>query len=152
MTSRVPDNAAPFLLLATFRGMVDELHSRLASAGFPNVTASQGLALQAMGQGCTGIELALRLGVSKQAAARTIGILEAASFAERVRNPSDRREQIVKPSPNGLRMLAAAGEILSDIVMEWRERAGDHNVTVTLDTLANANHGSRPWTHSPVVF
>jgi DNA-binding MarR family transcriptional regulator len=152
VVSNIPDNAAPFLLLATFRGMVDELHRRLGEEGFPDVTASQGLAMQAMGEGCTGIELAQRLGVSKQAAARTIQTLHAANFAERVRNPQDRREHLVKPSANGRRMLAASGKILSDLVKEWRERAGDHNVSVTLTTLANAQHGSRPWTHAPVVF
>ena len=152
MASSVPDNAAPFLLLATFRGMVDELHRRLAAVGFSNVTAAQGLAMQAMGEGCTGIELAQRLGVSKQAAARTIQGLEAADIAKRIRNPNDRREQIVTPSATGLRMLAMSGEILSDLVQEWRQSAGDHDVNVTLNTLANANHGSRPWTHTPVDF
>ncbi len=64
-------------LLAAFRGLVDELHDRPAAEGHPAARPIHGFALQAIGpQGATAAELGVRLGVSKQAAGKTIDGLE----------------------------------------------------------------------------
>jgi DNA-binding MarR family transcriptional regulator len=142
----IPDHAMPFLLVASFRGVVDELHARLADRGFPGLTARHGFAMQALGPGCTTGELAQRLGVSKQAAAKTAASLEALGFVTREPNPADARERILTPTRRGARMLAESGRIIEDVVAGWRARLGDADVDATLRTLAGVDHGPRSTT------
>ena len=136
----------PFLLLATFRGLVDQLHERLAERGFPGVTATQGFSMQAIGSGCSGVELASRLGVSKQAAAKTLQSLEAAGFVQRTVSAADARRQHITPTARGTSMLVESGRIFTDLMAALRARVGDHDVDVTINTLARADHGARAHT------
>ena len=60
------------LLAGAFRDGVDALHVELAEQGHPEARPLHGFALQAIGpDGCTINELGQRLGVTKQAAAKT---------------------------------------------------------------------------------
>jgi len=67
----------PMLLFAGFRSIIDELHAELARRGHPDLRPAHGFALQAIGHGgATATETGRRLGVSKQAAGKTIERLE----------------------------------------------------------------------------
>lgn len=146
MHDDLPDNAVPFLLLASFRGLIDELHRRLAERGFGDVRAIHGMAMQAVGSGCTATELAKRLGVSKQAAAKTAQALGALELLHSEINPHDRRERRLNPTPRGNLMLAESGRILTELVGTWRETVGDDDVDITIRTLAATDHGRRSMT------
>src|SRR5580658_491145 len=62
----------PLLLVGAFRSLIDELHAELARQGHDLARPVHGFALQAIGpEGVTVSELGRRLGVSKQAAAKT---------------------------------------------------------------------------------
>ena len=62
----------PLLLAAAFRTLIDGLHDQLAARGHPDARPIHAFALQAIGpDGATVSELGRRLGVSKQAAAKT---------------------------------------------------------------------------------
>src|SRR6202008_1175695 len=62
----------PLLLAAAFRTLIDRLHDQLAPRGHPDARPIHAFALQAIGpDGATVSELGRRLGVSKQAAAKT---------------------------------------------------------------------------------
>src|SRR5690242_8909990 len=103
----------PFLLMSAFRALVDELHRRLADAGFTGLTPSHGFAMQALGAGCTAVELGHRLGVSKQAAAKTAKGLRDLGLIEQQPNPADARERKLVPTRRGLDMLNRSGRIIA---------------------------------------
>ncbi|HEX3721469.1 MAG TPA: MarR family winged helix-turn-helix transcriptional regulator [Nitrolancea sp.] len=146
MSDSLPDNMVPFLLMASFRGLIDDLHHRLAENGFGGVRAIHGMAMQAIGAGCTTTELARRLGVSKQAAAKTIQSLTALDLIATSTNPHDRRERRISSTVRGAAMLAESGRILTDIVRTWRDSLGDDAIDETIRTLASVNHGRRSLT------
>ena len=63
----------PLLLFAGFRALIDDLHAELARRGHPDVRPAYGFAMQAIGaHGATASEVGRRLGVSKQAAGKTV--------------------------------------------------------------------------------
>src|SRR5690606_12747542 len=98
MTSKPNDLAMPFLLMSAFRGLVDAVHADLEHAGFLGVRATHGFAMQAIGDGCTSVELGERLGVTKQAAAKTARSLEELDLVRRESVPSDRRARLLVPT------------------------------------------------------
>ena len=71
----------PVLLFAGFRSIIDELHAELARRGHPDLRPAHGFALQAIGPGgATAAETGRRLGISKQAAGKTIDRLEELGY------------------------------------------------------------------------
>ncbi|SFC16780.1 MarR family protein [Nocardioides terrae] len=142
----VDDVAMPFLLQSAFRNLVDSVHDALDAAGFPGVRATHGFAMQAIGTGCTSVELAERLGVSKQAATKTAQALETMGFIERAANPRDRRERLLRPTRRGRTMLRLSATAFRAELSAWRERVGDADVDTTLATLAQVGRGGRSHT------
>ncbi|WP_440713230.1 MarR family winged helix-turn-helix transcriptional regulator [Gordonia sp. FQ] len=137
------DVAMPFLLLSAFRGMVDAVHARLDDAGFSGVRATHGFAMQALGDGCSSVELGERLGVSKQAAAKTAAGLEELGFLAREPHPVDGRVRVLVPTARGREMLRLSGEAFTAEVGRWRAAAGDDAVDTTLRALAVTPWGPR---------
>lgn len=99
--------------------------------------------MQAIGLGCTSVELGQRLGVSKQAAAKTAQALEALGLIERVSHASDRRARMLAPTNRGQLMLELSAELFTKEVRRWRDQVGDDAVNATLETLAQADPGGR---------
>ena len=139
----VDDLAMPFLLMNAFRNLVDAVHTQLADQGFPGVRATHGFAMQAIGAGCTSVELGDRLGVSKQAAAKTATTLEGMGLVRREPHAHDGRQKLLVPTPAGRRMLRLSAAAFRAELGRWRERAGDGNVDATLATLSAAAAGGR---------
>ena len=68
-----PGWVLPLLLFGGFRALIDRLHDELARQGHPDMRPAYGFAMQAIGRdGATASELGRRLGVSKQAAGKTV--------------------------------------------------------------------------------
>lgn len=137
----VDDVAMPFLLDSAFRGLVDAVHADLADRGFPGVRATHGFAMQAIGDGCSSVELGERLGVSKQAATKTAQSLEELGFITRTSSTEDRRVRVLAPTPRGREMLRLSARAFRSEVAEWRFRVGDEAVDTTLAVLAAAPRG-----------
>lgn len=99
-------------LLGAFRALVDDVHADLARSGYPGARPVHGFALQAIGpSGATAAELGARLGVSKQAAGKTIDRLAERGWVGRATDPQDARRKIVTVTADGrgfLRESAAA--------------------------------------------
>ncbi|SDF38647.1 MarR family winged helix-turn-helix transcriptional regulator [Pseudonocardia oroxyli] len=95
-----------------------------------------GFALQAVGTGCTAADLGRALGVSKQAAAKTIAGLEAAGYVERSADPGDARRVVVRPTAHGRDLLARSAAIFDALRAEWANRLGE-------DTSARSRTPSR---------
>ncbi|MER7625583.1 MarR family winged helix-turn-helix transcriptional regulator [Streptomyces sp. NPDC126503] len=121
----------PLLLLGGFRTLIDGLHARLAEQGHPGLRPSHGFALQAIaarGEGSTASEIGRRLGVSKQAAGKTVDRLLALGYAERADDPADARRKLVRLTPHGHDALARSAAIFDELRAEWSAALGAERV------------------------
>jgi DNA-binding MarR family transcriptional regulator len=115
----------PLLLFSGFRSIIDELHAELARRGHPDLRPAHGFALQAIGPyGATASEVGRRLGVSKQAAGKTIDRLEEIGYVQRDGDDQDRRRKLVRITPHGLDALAMSAMIFEDIRSRWASALG----------------------------
>jgi len=131
--NQVDDNGQgfelPLLLFGGFRLLIDRLHTELARQGHPEARPAHGFALQAIGRaGATASELGRRLGVSKQAAGKTVDRLERLGYVERVDDEHDARRKLVRLTPLGLDMLARSAAIFDDLRAEWIRAFGARRV------------------------
>ena len=104
-----------FVLLAvTYRALVDELNSELASRGYSDLRTAHGFAFQRlMPGGATGNELAEFLDITKQAASQMVDYLEQRGYVTRQPHPRDKREKLVVLTEKGRACTQAAEEILA---------------------------------------
>jgi DNA-binding MarR family transcriptional regulator len=107
-----PGFELPLLLLAAFRSAIDGLHDELAERGHPQVRAIHGFALQGIGpDGASISELGRRLGVSKQAAAKTAANLERLGYAARAADDTDARAWRLHRTQRGEELLRLSATI-----------------------------------------
>jgi DNA-binding MarR family transcriptional regulator len=115
----------PLLLFGGFRAIIDELHAELAQRGHPDMRPAHGFAMQAVGSaGATATEVGARLGISKQAAGKTLDRLEQLGYVERARDESDRRRKIVRLTTRGIAALTESELIFEQIRQRWRDTLG----------------------------
>jgi DNA-binding MarR family transcriptional regulator len=126
----------PLLLFAGFRSLIDQLHAELASRGHPDVRPAYGFAMQAIGvHGASASDLGRRLGVSKQAAGKTVDRLEALGYAERIDDPADARRKLIRLTPRGIDSLVQAAEIFDDLRARWVAELGAERVELIESSL-----------------
>jgi DNA-binding MarR family transcriptional regulator len=115
----------PLLLFVGFRTLIDDLHAELAAQGHPDVRPAYGFAMQAIGDGgATASELGRRLGISKQAAGKTVDRLERLGYAERVDDETDARRKVVRLTPRGVDSLVRSAAIFGDLRARWAKTLG----------------------------
>jgi DNA-binding MarR family transcriptional regulator len=120
-----PGYELPLLLAGAFRALIDALHEELAVRGHPDARPVHGFALQAIGpDGSTVSELGRRLGVSKQAAAKTAAALERVGYVDREPAPADRRAVRLQRTARGEEMLALSAEIFAVLRADYAETIG----------------------------
>jgi DNA-binding MarR family transcriptional regulator len=119
----------PLLLFGGFRALIDRLHEELARQGHAGARPAHGFALQAIGTtGVTAAELGRRLGVSKQAAGKTVDRLMRLGYVERVASSSDARAKLVRLTPHGLDLLNRSAVIFEALRAEWVASLGEERV------------------------
>ncbi|MGW2634420.1 MarR family winged helix-turn-helix transcriptional regulator [Streptomyces chattanoogensis] len=136
MPPQRPGNALPFLLLTAFRVLIDELHVRLAEVGHPDLRPAHGFAMQMINRGGSISDLGRRLGVSKQAASKTVTGLEYLGYVERIPSATDQRQVEVALTSRGRDALTVSGEILNQLRNEWAATVGEREMTLIEDGLA----------------
>jgi DNA-binding MarR family transcriptional regulator len=115
----------PLLLFGGFRSVIDELHRELARRGHPDLRPAHGFALQAIGlDGATATETARRLGISKQAAGKTIDRMAELGYVQKADDDTDRRRKLVRITRRGLEALATSAMIFDDIRARWAGALG----------------------------
>src|SRR5918999_5942679 len=115
----------PLLLFGGFRTLIDRLHAELAQQGHPDVRPAYGFAMQAIGRdGATASELGRRLGVSKQAAGKTVDRLVELGYAERSADADDARRKLVRLTPRGYDALARSAVVFEQPRAEGNEQLG----------------------------
>ncbi len=125
-----------FLLGGAFREIVDLLHDDLAANGHPEARPVHGFALQAIGpDGCSISLLGERLGVTKQAAAKTASSLEVAGYIVREPDPADARATRLTRTARANEMLALSAASFERQMHTWRTDLGDERVSMAFEVL-----------------
>lgn len=124
-----PGFELPLLLFAGFRSIIDRLHAELAEQGHPDVRPVYGFAMQAIGRdGATASEIGRRLGVTKQAAGKTVDKLEHLGYVERADDPADARCKVVRLTARGFDSLARSAAIFEELRKDWVATLGADRV------------------------
>lgn len=85
--------------------------------------------MQAVGvAGASASEVGRRLGVTKQAAGKTIDRLVTLGYAERADDPADARRKRVRLTAHGLDALTRSAEIFDGLRTEWARALGPDRV------------------------
>lgn len=136
MSSTPPGFELPLRLFLAFRVLIDELHAELSRQGHPRMRPMHGFVMQAIGrQGTTAVDLGRTLGVTKQAAGKTIETLERIGYVERTRDPADTRRKIVRLTPYGMDALARSAAIFDDLRARWAAELGEDRLRALEEDL-----------------
>jgi DNA-binding MarR family transcriptional regulator len=120
-----PGFELPLRLLLGFRSIIDDLHAELARQGHPDTRPMHGFVFQAIGPaGITAAELGRRLGISKQAAGKTVDSLERLGYVRREPDSRDQRQKIVVLTERGFDMLDRSARIFEDVRAQWASILG----------------------------
>ena len=143
------------LLAAALAAVVDELHERLADAGWPRVRPMWGFVLLALRDRPSNIgEVGELLGVTKQAAAKVVTSLVDEGLVERRADPRDARAAVLGLTPGGRRFLADAETAYQAIEAGWAEAAGRRDVDAlrrALSTVLRTRYGPQEPPLRPVL-
>jgi DNA-binding MarR family transcriptional regulator len=125
------------LLLSGFNTMVEEVVAELERQGHPGVTATHEFALRAIDEGArSASSLGRRLGVSRQAAAKSIAALEELGYVERQSDPVDARRKRLLVTTRGYEMAKIGGEAFDDLRARWMARLGQAQLEALESGLA----------------
>jgi len=117
------------LLLRGYRWFEDGLLSRLAEAGWPQITRAHSLVFAHLDQaGTRPSELARRIGISRQAVNQTLGELVELGLVELVPDPASRRSKLVVLTPVGNATLGSAHAVFSELEDALADRIGRASV------------------------
>ncbi|SMG40822.1 transcriptional regulator, MarR family [Agreia pratensis] len=113
------------LLLGTFDAMVDVVVAELDREGHPGVTATHAFALEAIDDGAqSASELGRSLGVSRQAAAKTIAALEELHYLDRQDDPGDARRKRLLVTARGREMMTIGARTFDALRTQAAEQVG----------------------------
>lgn len=114
------------LVVLTSRVMTEEIHRKLAEAGFADLRPAHGFAFQLLAStgGATGVELAEHLGVSRQAANQMVDELEGRNYVVRRLDPHDARLRRIVLTDRGHDVIALAQNLWIAQEREWERLIG----------------------------
>lgn len=113
------------LLLGSFHLMLDGVIIELAKRGHEGVRPTHEFVLRSIDTGAvTASELARRMSVSKQAAAKTIAVLEQLGYVDREVDPSDGRRKQLYVTPRGYEMMEIGGMLFDEVRDRWAAQIG----------------------------
>ncbi|MER7504728.1 MarR family winged helix-turn-helix transcriptional regulator [Nonomuraea pusilla] len=145
MSSDVPGFELPLRLLLAFRVLIDELHAELARQGHTELRPMHGFVMQAIGpRGTTAVELGRVLGVSKQAAGKTVDTLERLGYVERSTDPADTRRKIVRLTAYGMDALERSARVFDALRARWAEELGEDRLRALESDLRRMTPAN-PW-------
>lgn len=116
----------PLLLIGAFRNIIDELHEYLGDHGHRESRPAHAFALQSIGGDVVSVtELAGRLNVTRQAAAKTIARLEQLRYVERKTDRTDARSSLISLTPRARELLHLSAVFFERKKSEWSALLGD---------------------------
>jgi DNA-binding MarR family transcriptional regulator len=113
------------LLLGGFRALVDDAMVELAHRGYEDVRPVHDFTMRAIAAGADNAsELARRLSVSKQAAAKTVAVLEQRGYVAREADPLDARRKRLQVTALGLEVMREGEAIFDELRNKWKQQIG----------------------------
>jgi len=113
------------LLLGSYRRLVDTVVEELAARGHPDVRPAHDFAMRAIAAGAdSASELGRRLAVSKQAAAKTLAVLEERGYVAREPDPQDGRRKRLTVTARGWDVMHQGEAIFDELRAGWERRLG----------------------------
>ncbi len=145
----------PALLAMAFRGVMAQVHQRLAAEGFDDVRPAHGFAFQYLSHhpAATAAELGQHLGMSKQAAVQLVDELQERGYVVRGPHPTDRRARAIALTQRGWDCIHRVVELWRDAEDRWVELIGAERVRqlhADLATLVADTAGGGPAALRPV--
>jgi DNA-binding MarR family transcriptional regulator len=125
--SKNPQNARMLgaLLRIPFQAIVTRIDEGLRARGFSDLRPAHFVIFQQIRpEGSRITELAERAQITKQSMGALVDYVEARGYIERLPDPEDGRAKIVRLTPKGRELEAAARAILSQIEVEWAQQIG----------------------------
>ena len=113
------------LLLGGFRVLVDDAILELAERGYEDVRPVHDFAMRAIAAGADNAsELGRRLSVSKQAAAKTVAVLEERGYVVRGADPLDARRKSLQVTALGFEVMRAGEAAFDELRDRWKRKIG----------------------------
>jgi DNA-binding MarR family transcriptional regulator len=113
------------LLLGGFRSLVDAAVVELAARGHEDVRPVHDFAMRAIAAGADNTsELGRRLSVTKQAAAKTVAVLQERGYIARDPDPNDGRRKRLQVTPLGFDVLRQGEAIFDELRDQWQRQIG----------------------------
>jgi DNA-binding MarR family transcriptional regulator len=124
------------LLLGGFRTLAEQATAELAARGYEDVRPVHDFALHSILAGAdSASELGRALSVSKQAAAKTIAVLEERGYVVREPDPDDRRRMSLRVTERGLAMLREGEAIFDELREQWEKQVGAESLIAIEESL-----------------
>lgn len=94
--------------------------------------------------GCRVYDIASELGITTGGTSKLVDRIEASGYCRRLPNPADRRSSLLELTPEGRRLLGAAGAAVDDELQRWLGAALPERTLrqfgATLTRLRTAGH------------
>ena len=113
------------LLLEGFRSLADAATDELAKRGYEDFRPVHDFAMRAIAAGAENAsELGRRLSVSKQAASKTIAVLQKRGYVARNADSVDARRKRLEVTELGFKVLRTGEAIFDDLRRRWEQKIG----------------------------
>lgn len=123
-------------LLAAAGGLTQRIHEGVAARGFEGLRPAHGFAFARLApDGATVTDLAVHLGVTKQAASQLVDEMVRKGYAERRPHPGDARARLVVLTARGRECTRAAEEAAAEAVREWGAVLGEPELRLLREQL-----------------
>ncbi|AZQ33742.1 MarR family transcriptional regulator [Streptomyces cyaneochromogenes] len=123
-------------LLAVAGELTQRIHDGVVDRGFEGLRPVHGFAFARLAPGgATVTDLAVHLGVTKQAASQLVDEIVRKGYAERRPHPGDARARLVVLTERGWACARAAEEAAADAVRTWGDLLGEGEVRALLAQL-----------------
>ncbi|GAA2310145.1 MarR family winged helix-turn-helix transcriptional regulator [Streptomyces kunmingensis] len=123
-------------LLAAAGELTQRIHASVVARGFEDLRPAHGFAFVRLGTGdATATDLAVHLGVTKQAAGQLVDELVRKGYVERRPHPTDARARLVVLTERGRACTRAAEDAMAEAVRPWAERLGEDGVRALCEQL-----------------
>lgn len=131
------------LLLGGYRRLVEAAVAELAQRGH-DLTPTHEHAMRAIEAGASSAsDVGRRLGVTKQAALRTVSVLVERGWVERADDPQDGRRMELRVTDEGRRVLAIGEAVFDEVRAQWSAELGAEGLA-QLERHLTALVGHRP--------
>lgn len=129
-------------LLAAAGELTQRIHEGVVARGFEGVRPAHGFAFTRLApDGATVTDLAVHLGMTKQAASQLVEDLVRRGYVERRPHPDDARARLVVLTESGWACTRAAEEAAAEVVGAWADVLGEDGVRALREGLLRVAPG-----------